>query len=119
VKLNAHVLAQELMKHGWKIISGGTDSHLVLVDTWMGGLKNELGAGAVSGSDASNALEKVGIIVNKNTIPGEGRSAFDPSGIRLGSAAETTRGKKEKDFKKIAQKIHETLIKIKLHGSKK
>jgi glycine hydroxymethyltransferase len=119
VKLNAHVLAQELMKHGWKIISGGTDSHLVLVDTWMGGLKNELGAGAVSGSDASDALEKIGIIVNKNTIPGESRSAFDPSGIRLGSAAETTRGKKEKDFKKIAQKIHETLIKVKLHGSKK
>ena len=112
VKLNAHVLAQELMKHGWKIISGGTDSHLVLVDTWMGGFKNELGAGAVSGSDASDALEKVGIIVNKNTIPGESRSAFDPSGIRLGSAAETTRGKKEKDFKKIAQKIHETLIKV-------
>ena len=65
------------MKHGWKIISGGTDSHLVLVDTWMGGLKNELGAGAVSGSDASDSLEKVGIIVNKNTIPGESRSAFD------------------------------------------
>ncbi len=119
VKLNAHVLAQELMKHGWKIISGGTDSHLVLVDTWMGGLKNELGAGAVSGSDASDALEKIGIIVNKNTIPGESRSAFDPSGIRLGSAAETTRGKKEKDFKAIAKKIHETLVKIKLHGSKK
>lgn len=112
VKLNAHVLAQELMKHGWKIISGGTDSHLVLVDTWMGGLKNELGAGAVSGSDASDALEKIGIIVNKNTIPGESRSAFDPSGIRLGSAAETTRGKKEKDFKKIAQKIHDALIKV-------
>lgn len=106
------MLAQELMKHGWKIISGGTDSHLVLVDTWMGGLKNELGAGAVSGSDASDALEKIGIIVNKNTIPGESRSAFDPSGIRLGSAAETTRGKKEKDFKKIAQKIHDALIKV-------
>lgn len=119
VKLNAHVLAQELMRHGWKIISGGTDSHLVLVDTWMGGLKNELGAGAVSGSDASDALEKIGIIVNKNTIPGESRSAFDPSGIRLGSAAETTRGKKERDFKVIAKKIHETLVKIKLNGSKK
>jgi glycine hydroxymethyltransferase len=98
VKKNALVLAHELQKRGWKIISGGTDSHLVLVDTWMGGK-------GLSGTEASDRLERAGIIVNKNTIPGETRSAFDPSGIRLGSAAETTRGKKEKDFKKIAEKI--------------
>jgi glycine hydroxymethyltransferase len=104
VKKNAAVLAEELKKRGWKIISGGTDSHLVLVDTWMGGQ-------GISGTDASNKLERAGIIVNKNTIPGESRSAFDPSGIRLGSAAETTRGKKEKDFKKIAEKIDQVLRK--------
>ncbi len=99
---NAQMLANELQKHGWRIISGGTDSHLILVDVWMGGK-------GMSGSEASDLLEKAGIIVNKNTIPGETRIAFDPSGIRLGSAAETTRGKKEKDFKKIAQTIDTVL----------
>ncbi len=101
---NAQMLASELQKLGWRIISGGTDSHLVLVDVWMGGK-------GISGADASDRLEKAGIIVNKNTIPGETRSAFDPSGIRLGTAAETTRGKKEKDFKKIAQEIDSVLRK--------
>ncbi|MES2471168.1 MAG: serine hydroxymethyltransferase [Patescibacteria group bacterium] len=104
VKKNATALASELQKLGWRIISGGTDSHLVLVDTWMGGK-------GVSGTEASDRLEKAGIIVNKNTIPGETRSAFDPSGIRLGSAAETTRGKKEKDFVVIARKIDKVLRK--------
>ncbi len=101
---NAKVLAKELSKLGWRVISGGTDSHLVLVDTWMGGK-------GISGSIAEAKLEKAGIICNKNTIPGETRSPFDPSGIRLGSPAETTRGKKEKDFVKIAQKIDEVLRK--------
>ncbi len=101
---NAQMLASELQKRGWRIISGGTDSHLVLVDVWMGGK-------GISGAEASDRLEKAGIIVNKNTIPGETRSAFDPSGIRIGSAAETTRGKKEKDFKKIAQTIDTVLRK--------
>ena len=104
VMKNAKVLAGELSKKGWKIISGGTDSHMVLVDTWMGGK-------GISGAEASDRLEKQGIIVNKNTIPGEIRSAFDPSGIRLGTCAETTRGKKEKDFKKIAEKIDAILRK--------
>lgn len=103
---NADIFAKELQKLGWRVVSGGTDSHLILLDTWMDGK-------GISGKDASDALENVGIIVNKNTIPGEKRSAIDPSGIRLGSAAETTRGKKEKDFKKIAQKIHEVLTKTK------
>jgi glycine hydroxymethyltransferase len=111
VKKNATVLANELAKRGWHIISGGTDSHLVLMDVWMGGIKNEKGAGGLTGQEASDRLEKAGIIVNKNTIPGEPRSAFDPSGIRLGSAAETTRGKKEIDFKKIAEKIDNILKK--------
>ncbi len=99
---NAQMLASELQKRGWRIISGGTDSHLVLVDVWMDGK-------GISGASASDRLEKAGIIVNKNTIPGETRSSFDPSGIRLGTAAETTRGKKEKDFKKIAEKIDTVL----------
>src|SRR3989344_518269 len=110
IKKNAKVLAEELKKRGWKIISGGTDSHLILVDTWMGG-EFTSGNSGVSGSEASDKLEKEGIIVNKNTIPGETRSAFDPSGIRLGTAAETTRGKKEKDMVKIAEKIDTILRK--------
>lgn len=111
VKKNADILSKELSNRGWKIISGGTDTHLVLVDVWMGGVKNEKGAGGLTGQEASDRLEKAGIIVNKNTIPGESRSAFDPSGIRLGSAAETTRGKKEADFKKIAAEIDKVLKK--------
>lgn len=99
---NAKAVAGELQKLGWKVISGGTDSHLVLVDTWMNGA-------GVPGKDAEALLEKAGIIVNKNTIPGETRSPFDPSGIRLGSPAETTRGKKEKDFINIARKIDKVL----------
>ena len=101
---NAKVLAEELKKLGWKIISGGTDSHLILVDTWMEGK-------GMSGEEASNKLEKAGIIVNKNTIPNEMRSAFDPSGIRLGTAGETTRGAKEKDMIKLAKRINEILRK--------
>jgi glycine hydroxymethyltransferase len=95
---NAKALATELSRLGWRIVSGGTDTHLILLDTWMGGK-------GIGGKEASDRLEKAGIIVNKNTIPGETRSAVDPSGIRLGTAAETTRGKKERDMKKIAVKI--------------
>jgi glycine hydroxymethyltransferase len=111
VKKNATALAKELSSLGWRIISGGTDSHLVLVDVWNGGEKNEKGAGALTGKDAENKLEKAGIIVNKNTIPYDKRSPFNPSGIRLGTAAETTRGATEKDFIKIAQKIDAVLKK--------
>jgi glycine hydroxymethyltransferase len=97
---NAKVLAEELQKLGWHVVSGGTDSHLVLVDTISRGL---------SGKEASDRLEKAGIIVNKNAIPFDKRSPLDPSGIRLGTAAETTRGKKEKDFIKIARQIDKVL----------
>lgn len=114
VKKNAFILAEELQKFGWKIISGGTDSHLVLIDTWMNGNKNEKGAGSIPGKIASDTLEKIGIIVNKNAIPFDSRPPMDPSGIRIGTAAETTRGKKEKDFKKIALRIDQVLKKIKI-----
>lgn len=106
---NAQTLAKELQKRGWHIVSGGTDSHLLLVDTWMDGIKNAQGVGGIPGKEAEAKLEKAGIICNKNTIPGESRSPFDPSGIRLGSPAETTRGKKEKDFAKIAVRIDRIL----------
>lgn len=101
---NARVLSDELKKLGWKIISGGTDSHLILVDTWMDGK-------GISGDEASNKLEKDGIIVNKNTIPNETRSPMDPSGIRLGTAGETTRGAKEADMVKLAKRIDKVLRK--------
>ncbi len=111
---NAQTLAKELQNKGWHIVSGGTDTHLLLVDTWMNGVKNEKGVGGVPGKDAEAALEKAGIICNKNTIPGETRSPFDPSGIRLGSPAETTRGLKEKDFAKIADRIDMILRGVKV-----
>jgi glycine hydroxymethyltransferase len=101
---NAQTLAKELQKLGWKIISGGTDSHLILLDTWMEGK-------GMSGEEASELLECDGIIVNKNTIPNETRSAMDPSGIRLGTAGETTRGMKEKDMVKLAHRINKILRK--------
>lgn len=98
---NAQTLAKELQKLGWKIVSGGTDSHLILMDTFS--------SNGVTGSDASKKLEKAGIIVNMNTVPGDTRSVMDPSGIRLGTCAETTIGKKEKDMIKIAQKMDKVL----------
>ncbi len=102
---NAKALGEALKKKGWRLISGGTDSHLLLVDTWLDGK-------GVGGKAVSDALEKVGIIVNKNTIPFDSRSPVDPSGIRLGTAAETTRGKKEKDMIKIADRIDQVIKKM-------
>ena len=104
VVLNAKSLSAELKSMGWRNISGGTDTHLILIDTWMNG-------SGISGKEASERLEKEGVIVNKNMIPGETRSAKDPSGIRVGTAAETTRGKKESDFIEIARLIDRVLRK--------
>ena len=101
---NAKVLSNELARLGWRIVSGGTDTHLLLVDIWLNGK-------GIGGKEVSDRLEKAGIIVNKNTIPFDTRNPVDPSGIRLGSAAETTRGKKEKDFVEIAEGIDKTLRK--------
>lgn len=99
---NAQALGKALEEKGWRLVSGGTDSHLLLVDTWMQGK-------GLSGKEASDKLERAGIIVNMNTIPQDPRGVMDPSGIRLGTAAETTRGKKEKDMKIIAEKIDKVL----------
>lgn len=99
---NARALASELKRLGWRVVSGGTDTHLVLLDTWMDGK-------GIGGKEASGKLEQAGIIVNKNTIPSDNRSPMDPSGIRLGTAALTTIGKKEKDMINIARKIDKVL----------
>ncbi len=99
---NAKALADELQKLGWRIVEGGTETHLLRVDTWLGGK-------GVSGRTAADKLEAAGIIVNENTIPNDTRSPVDPSGLRLGSAPETTRGKKEKDFREIAKRIDKIL----------
>jgi glycine hydroxymethyltransferase len=99
---NARALADELAKLGWRIVEGGTETHLLRVDTWLGGK-------GISGRAAADKLEVAGIIVNENTIPFDTRSPIDPSGLRLGSPAETTRGKKEKDFREIAREIDKIL----------
>ncbi len=93
---NAAALSGELKRLGWRIVSGGTDNHLMLVDTWKNG---------ISGKEASDRLEEAGIIVNMNTIPNDTRKPMDPSGVRLGTAAETTRGAKERDMEMLARAI--------------
>ena len=98
---NAKALAHELIRLGFNLVSGGTDNHLMLID-----LAN-LG---ISGREAQDRLESNGIIVNRNTIPYDTRSPFDPSGIRLGTPALTTRGMKEKEMKEIAQYIYSVLV---------
>ena len=99
---NAKIFADEMKKQGWRIISNGTDTHLFLVDTWQKG---------ISGKEASEILEKAGIIVNKNMIPYDQRTPSDPSGIRIGAPAITSKGFKEKDMLKITQWIFRLLIK--------
>ncbi len=100
VKINAAVLADVLMKRGYDIVSGGTDNHLVLVS-----FLNK----SFSGKEADAALGRAGITVNKNTVPGETRSPFVTSGVRIGSPALTSRGMKEKEFELIANKIADVL----------
>jgi glycine hydroxymethyltransferase len=92
VLLNAKALAEELMNLGFKIVTDGTDTHLVIVD---------LRPKKLTGSKGEKLMEKVSIALNKNTVPGD-KSAMNPSGLRLGSGALTTRGMKEDDMKKVA-----------------
>ncbi len=98
---NAKALASFLQKRGFRIVSGGTDNHLMLVDVF--GSKN------ITGKEAEHALESVEISINKNMIPFDPRKPLDPSGIRLGTPAITTRGMKEKEMEKIAGFIDEAL----------
>lgn len=90
---NAKCLASELISHGFNLVSGGTDNHLMLID-----LSNK----SVTGKVAAVALEKAGIVLNYNTVPGETRKASDPSGIRLGTPSVTSRGFGIAEMKKIA-----------------
>lgn len=93
---NAQRLAQRLTERGYELVTGGTDNHLLLVDLTNKGVK---------GADAETALGLAGITVNKNTVPFDPRSPFDPSGIRLGTPALTTRGMKENEMDQIAEWI--------------
>lgn len=104
VVANAKHLAKFLSNNGIKIVSGGTDTHLMLLD---------LRAPDITGKDAEAALERAGITVNKNTIPFETRSPFVTSGVRIGTPALTTRGMKEKEMEQIGGMIVETLANIK------
>ncbi len=97
---NAAALARHLVEAGLKLVSGGTDNHLMMVDL------SDLG---ISGRNAENALEEAGITVNKNTMPFEHRSAFVTSGIRIGTPAVTTRGMKDQEMATIAAMIVEVL----------
>lgn len=100
VVLNCKVLGEELVKYGFKLVSNGTDNHLILVD-----LTNK----DITGKEAENLLDSIGITVNKNTIPNEKRSPFITSGIRIGTAAVTTRGFDVADMKEIANIINEAI----------
>ena len=106
VKANANKLAEVLVARGYDVVSGGTDNHLVLVSF----LDKEF-----SGKDADAALGAAGITVNKNTVPGETRSPFVTSGVRIGSAALTSRGMKEAEFEIISNKIADVLDNINDH----
>jgi glycine hydroxymethyltransferase len=97
---NARTLAHGLVERGFRIVSGGTDNHLMLVDVWSSG---------VTGKIAEAALDAAGITVNKNMIPFDTRAPLDPSGIRIGTPALTTRGMREPEMRIIAGWIADIL----------
>ena len=102
VVINAKALAAGLAKHGYRIVSGGTDNHLMLVD---------LRPKDLNGKEAQEVLDRAGITVNKNAIPFDTSSPFKPGGIRVGTPAVTTRGMKEEDMLEIAELVAEALNK--------
>src|SRR5262249_14713368 len=104
IVLNAKALAEGMKRNGFRLVSGGTDNHLMLVDVSARGL---------TGKDCQAALDQAGITVNKNTIPFETRSPFQASGIRLGTPAVTTRGMKESEMAAIGDMISEVFLDIK------
>ncbi|EOD01381.1 Serine hydroxymethyltransferase [Caldisalinibacter kiritimatiensis] len=99
---NAKALADALKQKGFKLVSGGTDNHLILID-----LRNK----NITGKEAEHLLDEVGITTNKNTIPFDPESPFVTSGLRIGTPAITTRGMKEEEMKEIADIIAATLDK--------
>ncbi|WP_295770404.1 serine hydroxymethyltransferase [uncultured Mucilaginibacter sp.] len=100
VKLNGAAIAKAFVERGYEIVSGGTDNHLILID-----LRNK----GISGKAAENALVQADITVNKNMVPFDDKSPFVTSGIRIGTAAVTTRGMKEKEMEKIAELVDEVI----------
>jgi glycine hydroxymethyltransferase len=100
---NAQNLAKEFISLGYNIVSGGTDNHMFILD---------LSSKDVGGKEAERALEYVGISVSRSTIPNDPRPPFNPSGLRLGTPAITTRGMKEEDMKKLAELINKTISNI-------
>ena len=100
VVINAKALAAGLAKHGYRIVSGGTDNHLMLVD---------LRPKDLNGKEAQEVLDRAGITVNKNAIPFDTSSPFKPGGIRVGTPAVTTRGMKEEEMLEIADLAAEAL----------
>jgi glycine hydroxymethyltransferase len=100
--VNAKALAAGIAKHGYRIVSGGTDNHLMLVD---------LRPKEINGKEAQEILDRAGITVNKNAIPFDTYPIFKPGGIRIGTPAVTTRGMKEEDMLEIADLIAEALEK--------
>jgi glycine hydroxymethyltransferase len=101
---NAKALAEALLNHGFTLISGGTDNHLILIDMTSKG---------VTGKQASRALAHAGIETNANTIPYDPRRPFDPSGVRIGTPAVTSRGMREPDMQRIADWIHRVVSDVK------
>ena len=101
VKKNAQAMSEALISRGYSVISGGTDNHMMLID-----LRNK----DITGKDAENALVKADITVNKNMVPFDDKSPFVTSGIRIGSAAVTTRGMKENDMDTIISLIDEVIM---------
>ena len=99
---NAKALAAELLERGFTLVSGGTDNHLLLVDL-------SVSHAELTGKEAEHALERAGITVNKNTVPGETRSPFVTSGLRIGTPAVTTRGLQEPEMHRIADWISDVL----------
>jgi glycine hydroxymethyltransferase len=102
VLANAKALASELQEQGLRLVSGGTDNHLMLVDVWLDGK-------GVTGKDAEKALEAALITVNKNTIPFDQNKPFIASGLRIGTPAVTTRGMKEPEMREIGRLIAEVI----------
>ncbi|XP_071131956.1 serine hydroxymethyltransferase, cytosolic-like [Mytilus edulis] len=97
---NARVMSKVLQERGYKVVTGGTDNHLILVDLRPNG---------IDGARAEKVLEDVSIALNKNTCPGD-KSALKPSGLRIGSPALTSRNMKEKDFEQVSEFIHQGLV---------
>lgn len=98
---NAKTLEQELKKYGFKLMFGGTDNHMILADVFS--------SKGVTGKEAEHVLDEIGITINKNMIPDDPRKPFDPSGVRIGVPAVTTRGMKEKEIKIVAGWINKAI----------